>query len=193
MLEVAFASPIASTTLFPWGGGMQGSPSGTTTWQGGTAEAGRRWPRAEPSGHLRSDSFSGQTSARLRLNIFSSSAEAEIRDCQPLPWAGTKGKPWGPRGDYNILLMAIVSLKIDVSGTRGTEAWDRLRQFDQIQSAKFGPEFGSSGPCKHSPSDPHARGEWIGAEIRLQTPLLAQYAVAHYLEQERVLDADVVE
>ena len=24
-------------------------------------------------------------------------------------------------------------------------------------------------------------------------PLLAQYAVAHYLEQERVLDADVVE
>jgi hypothetical protein len=89
--------------------------------------------------------------------------------------------------------MAIVRLKIDVSGTRGTEAWDRLRQFDQIQSAKFGPEFGSSGPCKHSPSDPHARGEWIGAEIRLQTPLLAQYAVAHYLEQERVLDADVVE
>jgi len=33
----------------------------------------------------------------------------------------------------------------------------------------------------------------IGAEIRLQTPLLAQYAVSHYLEQDRVLDADVVE
>jgi hypothetical protein len=33
----------------------------------------------------------------------------------------------------------------------------------------------------------------MGAEIRVQTPLLAQYAVAHYLEQERVLDADVVE
>jgi len=26
-----------------------------------------------------------------------------------------------------------------------------------------------------------------------QTPLLAQYAVSHYLEQPRVLDADVVE
>jgi hypothetical protein len=37
------------------------------------------------------------------------------------------------------------------------------------------------------------KGEWIGAEIRLQTSLLAQYAVAHYLEQDRVLDADVVE
>jgi len=37
----------------------------------------------------------------------------------------------------------------------------------------------------------HAKGEWIGAEIRFQTPLLAQYAMSHYLEQERVLDADV--
>ena len=43
------------------------------------------------------------------------------------------------------------------------------------------------------PNAPHAKGEWIGAEIRLQTPLLAQYAMAHYLEQERVLDADVEE
>lgn len=89
--------------------------------------------------------------------------------------------------------MAIVRLKIDVSGTRGSEAWTNLKQFDQIQGAAFGPQFGSSGLCKHSANDPHAKGEWIGAEIRLQTPLLAQYAVSHYLEQDRVLDADVVE
>ncbi len=89
--------------------------------------------------------------------------------------------------------MATVRLKIDVSGTRGDEAWTSLQQFDQIQSASFGPRFGSGGPCKHGASEPHAKGEWIGAEIRLQTPLLAQYAVSHYLEQDRVLDADVVE
>lgn len=89
--------------------------------------------------------------------------------------------------------MAIVRLKIDVSGTRGDEAWKNLKQFDQIQSAAFGPQFGSSGPCKHAPAEPHGKGEWIGAEIRLQTPLLAQYAVSHYLVQNRVLDADVVE
>ena len=47
--------------------------------------------------------------------------------------------------------------------------------------------------CKHAHNAPHAKAEWIGAEIRLQTPLLAQYAVSHYLEQERVLDADVVD
>jgi hypothetical protein len=89
--------------------------------------------------------------------------------------------------------MTTVRLKIDVSGTVGDEAWRGLRQFDEIQSAAFGPKFGSSGICKHAANLPHGKGEWIGAEIKLETPLLAQYAVSHYLEQERVLDADVVE
>jgi hypothetical protein len=89
--------------------------------------------------------------------------------------------------------MATVRLKIDVSGTVGDAAWRQIQQFDQIQSADFGPQFGSRGRCNHAPNAPHNTGEWIGAEIRLQTPLLAQYAVSHYLEQERVLDADVVE
>ncbi len=89
--------------------------------------------------------------------------------------------------------MAIVRLKIDVSGTSGDEAWRNLRQYDEIQSAAFGPKFGAGGSCTHPTDAPHRKGEWIGAEIRLQTPLLAQYAVSHYLEQDRVLDADVVE
>jgi hypothetical protein len=38
---------------------------------------------------------------------------------------------------------------------------------------------------------PHLQGEYIGATIHLETVLLAQYAVAHYLEQDRVLDGDV--
>jgi hypothetical protein len=87
--------------------------------------------------------------------------------------------------------MPIVRLKIDVAGTVGEEAWHHIQQFDQLQSADFGPQFGSGGRCNHPPDAPHAKGEWIGAEIRLLTPLLAQYAVSHYLEQERVLDADV--
>jgi hypothetical protein len=89
--------------------------------------------------------------------------------------------------------MAIVKLKIDVSGTKGNEAWANLQQFDQIQTADFGPKYGSSGSCTHPANAPHGKGEWVGAEIHLQTPLLAQYAVSHYLEQERVIDADVVE
>ena len=89
--------------------------------------------------------------------------------------------------------MPKVRLKIDVSGSIGNQAWHALKQFDEIQGAAFGPKFGSSGSCKHPPSTPHGKGEWVGAEIELQSPLLAQYAVSHYLEQERVLDADVVE
>ena len=89
--------------------------------------------------------------------------------------------------------MPIVRLKIDVSGTIGDEAWRSIQPFDQQQSADFGPQFGSSRACSHKPDAPHGKGEWIGAEIRLATPLLAQYAVSYYLEQARVLDADVVE
>jgi hypothetical protein len=89
--------------------------------------------------------------------------------------------------------MSLIRLKIDVAGTVGDEAWRELKQFDQIQNAAFGAAFGSGPACHHPANAPHAKGEWIGAEIVLQTPLLAQYAVSHYLEQERVLDADVVE
>jgi len=89
--------------------------------------------------------------------------------------------------------MAKVRLKIDVSGTVGDAAWREIQPFDQLQSADFGPQFGSGGRCNHAPNAPHNKGEWIGAEIRLQTPLLAQYAVSHYLERPRVLDADIIE
>jgi hypothetical protein len=89
--------------------------------------------------------------------------------------------------------MATLRLKIDVSGTVGDKAWREIQQYEEIQSADFGPQFGSGGRCNHPLNAPHAKGEWIGAEIKLQTPLLAQYAMSRYLEQERVLDADVVD
>ena len=89
--------------------------------------------------------------------------------------------------------MSTLRLKIDVSGTIGDQAWREIRQFDQVQSADFGPQFGSGGRCNHALNAPHAKGEWIGAEVKLESPLLAQYAMSHYLEQDRVLDADVID
>jgi hypothetical protein len=89
--------------------------------------------------------------------------------------------------------MPTVKLKIDVSGTTDDEAWRQINPFDQIQSANFGPQFGSGGLGNNAQNTPYPKGAWIGAEIKLQTPLLAQYAVSHYLEQDRVLDADVVD
>jgi hypothetical protein len=86
---------------------------------------------------------------------------------------------------------ARVRLKLDLSGTRGDEAWRALKHFDPIQRAEVGPQFGSGGACAHAATAPHGKGEWVGAVVTLETPLLAQYAVAHYLEQPRVLDAEV--
>jgi hypothetical protein len=89
--------------------------------------------------------------------------------------------------------MPIVKLKIDVGGTIGHEAWYGIHQFPENQGAFFGPEFGSSGECKHPANIPHPKGEWIGAEVMVATSLLAQYAMSHYLEQDRVLDVDIEE
>ncbi|MBS1851474.1 MAG: hypothetical protein JST79_11215 [Acidobacteria bacterium] len=88
--------------------------------------------------------------------------------------------------------MFTVKLRIDVSGSVGNEAWTRLRQFEPVEAAVFGDRLGRGGACNHLPDLPHPLGEWISAEIQVETPLLAQYAMAHYLEQDRVLDADVV-
>lgn len=88
--------------------------------------------------------------------------------------------------------MFTVKLTIDVSGSVGNEAWSRLCQFEPVEAAVFGDHLGSGGACNHLPDVPHQPGEWISAEIQVETPLLAQYAMAHYLEQDRVLDADVV-
>ncbi len=89
--------------------------------------------------------------------------------------------------------MSKVRLKIDVSGTVGDAAFCNLEHYDEMQSAHFGPQFGSSGICRHDPDALHPNGEWIGAEIQVDNPLLAQYAVHHYLKQQRVLDADIVD
>lgn len=87
--------------------------------------------------------------------------------------------------------MATVRLQIDVSGTVGDEAWRGIAHFGEILEARFGAEHGSSGRCAHPPGVPHGKGEWIGAIIRVQTSLVAHYAMSHYLQQERVLDADI--
>ena len=40
--------------------------------------------------------------------------------------------------------MSVLKLKIDVSRTIGDAAWREIHQFDQIQSADFGPQLAGS-------------------------------------------------
>ncbi len=87
--------------------------------------------------------------------------------------------------------MPIVRLQIDVSGTLGEEVWRSLRHFDLAEAASMesNPDHGEM--CKHPANVVHPEGEFLSGTIRVETMLLAQYAVAHYLEQNHVLDADV--
>ena len=85
--------------------------------------------------------------------------------------------------------MTRIRLRINVAGTIGTQAWDELRHFDEISGGRFEQDEGAGGECRHSPESPHLPGEWIGAVILVDKYLIAEYAVAHYLEQPRILDA----
>ena len=89
--------------------------------------------------------------------------------------------------------MRVIRLKLNIGGTFGSEAWAEIIPFEQILSSSFGGAEGGSGVCKHGVDVPHLPGEWSGAVVRLENDLLAQYAVAHYLRQPRVLDATVEE
>ncbi len=87
--------------------------------------------------------------------------------------------------------MRTISLKIDLGGTVGDEAWLNLKHFAQIEGSGFGHQYGSSGPCRHPADQPHPPGEWRGAFVKVDR-FLAEYALPHYLDQERVLDAEIL-
>ncbi|HZU22449.1 MAG TPA: hypothetical protein VE998_06415 [Terriglobales bacterium] len=85
-----------------------------------------------------------------------------------------------------------IRLKIDLAGTTGDEAWRSLKHYEEMNEARYGPAFGSSGPCGHH-GGAHTQGEWMGAIVDLPSPIIAQYAIRHYLGQPRVLDAEMDE
>lgn len=81
-------------------------------------------------------------------------------------------------------------MKIRLDGTIGDEAWQKLEHFDVIGEAGFGHQYGSSGPCRHAPDQPHMTGEWRGAYVKVER-FMAEYALPHYLRQPAVLDAEI--
>lgn len=85
--------------------------------------------------------------------------------------------------------MHYVRLRINLSGTYGNQAWEELQHFSDVLGGEFGPDLGSSGACDHPAAFPHPQGEWCAALIEVETHLLAEYAVAYYLEQPLVIDA----
>ncbi len=83
-----------------------------------------------------------------------------------------------------------ILLKIDISGTRNDEAWRELKHFHLVCESGFGRQYGTSGPCHHSRNEPHRRGEWRGGFVKVE-PFVAEFALPHYLDQPRVLEAEI--
>jgi hypothetical protein len=62
---------------------------------------------------------------------------------------------------WYLIFMSVLKLKVDVSGTVGNAAWREIQRFDQIQSADFGPQFGSGGAVIIRPTHPMPKGSGL--------------------------------
>jgi len=82
--------------------------------------------------------------------------------------------------------MKLVRVKVDVSGTWGSQAWAALSHFQEVEPL----EAVFRLFCGHSDGEPHEEGEWGEATLAFED-FVAEYAVAHYLKQPGVIDADV--
>ena len=82
--------------------------------------------------------------------------------------------------------MKLVRVKVDIGGTRGAEAWAAIRRFEEVEPR----EEVFRLFCGHDAGQVHQPGEWGEATLRFED-FIAEYAVAHYLKQPGVLDADM--
>ncbi len=82
--------------------------------------------------------------------------------------------------------MKLVRVKVDVAGTSGEQAWIEMRRFEEVEPR--GEVFRLF--CGHGAGDVHGAGEWGEATLEFED-FIAEYAVAHYTRQERVVDVEV--
>ena len=82
--------------------------------------------------------------------------------------------------------MRVVRVKVDIGGTRGEEAWAAIHRFEEVEPR----EEVFRLFCGHGAGQIHHPGEWGEATLQFED-FIAEYAVAHYLKQPGVIDADV--
>jgi hypothetical protein len=82
--------------------------------------------------------------------------------------------------------MKLVRVKLDIGGTFGDEAWAKIRRFEEVEPrSEVFRLF-----CGHDKTQMHTPGEWGEVTLRFED-FIAEYAVAFYLKQKGVIDADV--
>jgi len=82
--------------------------------------------------------------------------------------------------------MKLVRVKVDIGGTRGNQAWTGMRHFEEVEPC----EAAFRRFCGHDGEEQHSPGEWGEATLKFED-FIAEYALAHYLKQARVMDGDI--
>lgn len=82
--------------------------------------------------------------------------------------------------------MKLLRVKVDIAGTQGDDAWTGMRHFDEVPPR--GEVFRLF--CRHEAGELHTPGEWGEATLRFED-FIAEYAIAHYLKQRGVIDANI--
>ena len=82
--------------------------------------------------------------------------------------------------------MKLVRVKVDIAGTYRDDAWVGLPHFEEVEPR----EAVFRLFCGHEPNELHPEGEWGEATLQFED-FIAEYAVAFYLKQPGVIDADV--
>ncbi|HZS50470.1 MAG TPA: hypothetical protein VFA54_06405 [Bryobacterales bacterium] len=82
--------------------------------------------------------------------------------------------------------MKLLRVKVDIGGTRNEEAWTGMKHFEEVPPhEEIFRLF-----CGHDANQPHPAGEWGEATLKFED-FIAEYAIAHYLKQPRVIDANI--
>jgi len=89
--------------------------------------------------------------------------------------------------------MALVKLKIDVSGTVGDEAWRKLRQLTKSKAPILVPNSAAADAAITRSTHRTEKANGSAPKSGCRRHFLRNTPVSHYLEQDRVLDADVIE
>ena len=82
--------------------------------------------------------------------------------------------------------MKLVRVKVDIGVTHGDEVWTGMPHFEEVEPR--GTVFRLF--CGHDPDELHPEGEWGEATLKFED-FIAEYAVAFYVKQRGVIDADV--
>ncbi len=82
--------------------------------------------------------------------------------------------------------MKLVRVKLDIAGTQGDQVWKDMQHYEEVEPRQCVFRLF----CGHGANEIHGPGEWGEATLSFED-FIAEYALAHYLRQPRVINAEI--